>query len=105
MRARALRNKILIEQVTETRDEIGGVIETWSTFATRQAEVEPLNGREYFDSRATQADITIRFRIRYLNGLVPKMRVNYDSRYFDIESVINVKEQSKEMVLMCKESV
>lgn len=105
MRARSLRRKILIEHVTETRDAIGGVIETWSTFAVRHASVEPLNGREYFDSRATQADVTIRFRIRYLEGTVPKMRVNYNSRLFDIESVIDTSERHKEMLLMCKESV
>ena len=49
MRGRHLRHKILIEQVTETRDSAGRVIETWSTYATRRAEVEPLNGREYFE--------------------------------------------------------
>ena len=65
MRGRHLRHKILIEQVTETRDGFGDIVETWSTYATRRAEVEPLNGREYFNSQSLQADVTIRFRIRY----------------------------------------
>jgi len=105
IKARSKRHKILIEKVTETRDSIGGVIETWSTYSALYAEVQPLNGREYFDSKAIQADTTIRFRIRYLQGIIPKMRINYNSRLFDIESVIDVDERRKEMVLMCKESV
>ena len=105
MRARHLRHKILIEQVTETRDGFGDIVQTWTTYSTRRAEVEPLNGREYFDSKSVQADVTIRFRIRYLKDITPKMRINYDSRYFDIQSIINVKERKRELVLMCKESV
>jgi len=105
IKARAKRHKILVEKVTETQDAYGDIVETWSTYYGSYAEVQPLNGKEYFDSQSVQADVTIKFRIRYLQGIIPKMRVSYNSRLFDIESVIDVDERHKETILMCKESV
>ena len=80
------------------------MLETWSTYATVQASIEPISGREYFAAQSTQADVTHRIRIRYLSGIVPKMRVSYNSRIFDILSVINVGERNRELQLMCRES-
>ena len=36
-----------------------------------------------------QADVTCRIYMRYIPGVVPKMRVKYGARIFDILSVIN----------------
>jgi SPP1 family predicted phage head-tail adaptor len=99
-----LRHRIAIERVTETRDTDGSVIETWSTYATVQASIDPISGREYFAAQSVQADVTHRIVIRYLSGIVPKMRVKYGSRIFDILSVINVSERNGELQLMCRES-
>ena len=104
MRIGKLRRRITIERVTETQDTDGAVLETWSTYATVQASIEPISGREYFAAQSTQADVTHRIRIRYLSGIVPKMRVSYNSRIFDILSVINVGERNRELQLMCRES-
>ena len=104
MRIGKLRRRITIERVTETQDTDGAVLETWSTYATVQASIELISGREYFAAQSTQADVTHRIRIRYLSGIVPKMRVSYNSRIFDILSVINVGERNRELQLMCRES-
>jgi SPP1 family predicted phage head-tail adaptor len=81
------------------------VIETWSTFATAQASIEPISGREYIAAQSTQADVSHRIRLRYLSGITPKLRVNYSSRIFDILSVININECNRELQLMCRESI
>jgi SPP1 family predicted phage head-tail adaptor len=99
-----LRHRITIERVTETRDTDGSVIETWSTYVTVQASIEPISGREYFAAQSTQADATHRISLRYLSGIVPKMRVKFGSRIFDILSIINVDERNRELQLMCRES-
>jgi len=99
-----LRHRITIEQVSETQDPDGSVIESWSTYATVQASIEPISGREYVAAQSTQADVTHRIRIRYLSGIVPKMRVSYNSRIFDILSVINLGERNRELQLICRES-
>jgi SPP1 family predicted phage head-tail adaptor len=105
VRAGKLRHRIAIEQVAETQDPDGSVIETWSTFANAHASIEPISGREYFAAQTTQADVTHRICMRYLAGLIPKMRVKYGLRIFDILSVINVNERNRELQLMCKESI
>jgi SPP1 family predicted phage head-tail adaptor len=100
-----LRHRIAIEQVTETQDTDGSVIEIWSAYATVQASIEPLSGREYIAAQSIQADVTHRISLRYMPGITPKMRVNYSSRIFDILSVINVGERNRELQLMCRENI
>lgn len=104
MRAGNLCNRVIIQQTTESRDSsTGSVINTWGTFATVWAAVEPISGREYFSSQQVNSEITARIRIRYLPGVTSKMRISYDSRLFDIQSVIDIDEQHRELHFMCKE--
>lgn len=106
MRAGRLNKLVTIEQVIESRDSKGGVVETWVTFAEVWASIEPLVGREYFDSKQLNAELTAKIRIRYLEGVTSKMRVLYGSRIFEIISPpIDVREGNREMVLMCREDV
>jgi len=74
-------------------------------YATVQASIEPVSGREYFAEQSTQADVTHRVYTRYVSGVVPKMRVKYGSRVFDILSVINTRERNVELQLMCRENI
>lgn len=108
MRAGLLRKTVVVQSTNESRTSSGAVANTWATHCTRRAAVEPISGKEYFDARAENANVTVKFRLRHdsLTGLItPKMRVSYDSRYFDIESVINTGERDKEIILMCRELV
>ena len=105
MRAGRLNKKITIQQTTETQSSIGEVINTWATFAIVWAAIEPLLGREYFESQQVNAEETIRFRIRYVAGITPKMRISWHSRLFDIRSIINVRERNQELLLMAVEDV
>jgi len=65
------------------------------------ARVEPLSGRELFQAQQIQASINTRFTIRHITGITPKMRISYDSKNYQIESVINTNEQNREIQLMC----
>jgi len=103
--AGTLKDRVTIQSVTETRSSSGQVNETWGTFATRWASVEPLQGREFFESQQVNADVTTRVRLRYLEGVTPKMRVLYKTRTFNITSVVNVEERSIETQLLCTEDV
>ena len=105
MRAGPLRNRIIIEKTTESQSSSGEVDNTWSTFATVWASIEPLNVKEYFDSQQVNAEENTRFRIRYLLGVTTKMRISWNSRIYDIRSIININEINKEMVLMAVEDV
>jgi len=105
MRAGDLRHRITLQQKTETRDSFGAVIETWNDVATLYASIEPLRGKEFFDAQQVNAEVTIRIRIRYRSGVTPNMRVLFGTRTFDIQSVINVDERNREMILMCREVI
>ena len=87
------------------QDTDGAVIESWSKFASAQGSIEPVSGREYFDAQTTQADVTHRIYLRYIAGVIPKMRMKYGARIFDILSVINTRERNAELQLMCRENI
>lgn len=76
----------------------------WENVATVHASVEPIQGREYFSGPFQMGENIIRIRIRYLPNINRRMRVKYGSRLLDIYSVIDSKEEHKELQLMCKEN-
>lgn len=105
MRAGRLNKKVIIQQTTESRGVAGGVDDTWSTYITIWASMEPIAGREYFDAQQLNAEVTTLIRIRYNSGVTSKMRVLHGSRVYDILHVINRHERDAEMHLMCKELI
>jgi len=105
VRSGIYRHKITIQQPTESVDAFGQAIKSWSTYAQPFAAVEPLRGREYFASQQFNAEITTRIRLRYLSGVTPKMRVSFDGRIYNIQSIIDVSERNRETHLMCSEGV
>jgi len=105
IRAGELRHRVTIQQKSVTRNTFGEEIVTWQDVATVWAAIEPLRGREFFESQQVNAEVTTRIRIRYRPGITPTMRVVYGSRIFDIQAVINVEERNRELHLMCREEV
>lgn len=104
MRAGALRSRISIQQVSESANTMGEVTKTWSEFASRRAEVNPLRGREFFQAQQLADEATVRFRIRYTSGIDSKMRIVYDNRTFDITAPpIDVENRHREMEIMARE--
>lgn len=100
-----LRHRITIQSKSVSQDSYGEPDETWSTYVNAWASVEPLRGREFMDGMAQGQEVTHRIRMRQRDGVTPEMRVSFDSRVFQIESVINVLEKDREMILMCQELV
>lgn len=99
-----LKNKLSIETLTITQDTRGTPVDTWTEFANVWGAIKPISGREYFDSQTENTETTHRVIIRFLSGLTTKMRINHGGRLFDIESIINPKEQNRELILMCIEN-
>lgn len=105
MRAGDLRHSVTIQQATSSRNSYNEKVLSWSDFATVYAAVEPLQGREYWDAQAINAERTVRFRIRYRSDVTPLMRVSWDSRLFDINAVLDVDGRQRELHLMTTEVV
>ena len=96
--------RVTIEQITSSRDGIGGEIETWSTFATVWAEFVSQSSRKFVAAKQVHSELTALIRIRYRSGITAQMRVRYGSRIFQLVAApINVKEGGESLELMCRE--
>lgn len=106
MKAGDLRHRIVIQSASTAQDAYGEPVQTWGTFATLWAAVEPqpLQGREYFVGQQMQSEVSTRIRIRDYPGITPLMRVLWDSRYFQIESIVADRTNRRELHLMCREN-
>jgi SPP1 family predicted phage head-tail adaptor len=102
MRSGDLRQLITLQSKIVTRDAMGGEVISWVDRGMVPASVEPLRGREYFAAKEQQAETDVRFRIRYWSEVTSAWRVNWEGRYYDILSVIDVNGRHVEQQLMCK---
>lgn len=101
-----LDRRITIQSATITQNAIGEAITSWTNFATVWASVEPISGREFWAMQQVHAEVTVRIRIRYLPGLLPKMRIlGTGSKVFNIEAIINPADQNAHLELLCSEGV
>lgn len=85
MRAGELDRRIVIEDLTDGKDDYGGKTEIWSNFATVWAKKIPMRGREYQAPAQVGAEVDTIFRIRWLAGVTTRMRINDDGQYYDIQ--------------------
>lgn len=87
MRAGELDRKIVIQSSTPTRDDYGGEVQGWSTYATVWAKFTPLRGTERFAAQQPVAVIAGTFRLYWLAGVDETMRISHDGQYWDIRSI------------------
>ena len=99
-----LRERVTIQQATETRNRLGERVSSWSTFAERWASVEGLSGREVLLAGQQQTEVTHRVRLRYVTGLKATMRILWRSRILEITSLLEHNDRS-EHELLCTEAV
>lgn len=104
MKAGELRHRITIQQPTDARGASGGVTKGWSVLAVVWANVQPMSGRELRGlSAEAVSELTHTVCIRHRSDVTTEMRIAWQSRTFDIESIINVNEADEETQLMCRE--
>lgn len=104
-RAGRMRFRITIQAKTDAKGSSGQPVGTWATFRKVWAGADPLKGTELFTAQATEAAHEVVWDIRYLAGVTVKQRILWDSRTFDIKSVVNVGERNKQLLLYCRERV
>jgi len=105
MRSGTLRHRCWIKTPTHA-NTAGTVTTTWGTAAVCWGSLQPLRGREWTESHlAENAEVTSRFRMRYVASIVPTMQLTFGTRTFEIISVINPDERNIELELMLKELV
>lgn len=99
-----MTKRITFQSLVTTQNEYGEMVSGWTDVKTVWASIEPLSGRDFFQAQAVQSEITHKIITRW-TGATPDMRIKYGTRYFDIESVINEKEQGAKYIVMAKEVI
>ncbi len=99
------RHLITVQQPSVTKDEIGGQVRTWSTFASPWAVAKPTGGSQRTFAGKIDNPAGVEFTIRYVSGITEKMRISWGSRLFDIKNVLNVDERNIYLVLKTEERV
>lgn len=110
-RAGPKRQRISVQTLSEVQDTFGQTIPTWTTQGTYWAEVRNLAGREAVNAKQIKADTTHQVTMRYIGtlfstaGLLPSMRLLFNTRVFNILWVNNIDERNREYQLLCQEYV
>lgn len=100
------RNKRITLQRLVTAPTAGGeTTDELMTVATAWAAIEPLKGDEAWSARQQQATTTHTIGFVYVAGVTPGMRAVYGSRVFQLESVVNVREENRELLCTATEVV
>ena len=97
--------RVTIQRQVTTQDSAGQVNNSWSVTATVWASIAPVTAREFFVASGERAEVTHRIGLVYGPTVVPRDRIVYGSRIFDIRSVLNTDERNRELLLMCTEHV
>jgi len=90
-----LRHRITLQKKITTTNENGFNVESWEDVKTLWAAATNLHGREYFAAAAVQAENTVKFTIRYLEGIDESMRILFQGRHYNITSIDNIKYQNR----------
>lgn len=105
MRAGKLNKLIDIHKLTLTRSTISGeMAESWSTFSSAiWAGIDYLENSEAFGGRDLPKlfeKTNLVFTIRYLSGVIPTMKIVYDSENYQIKSIQNVNQKDVELQIL-----
>lgn len=90
-----LRHRIIIQKLTTILNENGFKIDTWIDYKTVWASISNLRGREYYVAATIKAENTVKFKIRYIDGIDTTMRIRFRDKSYNIISIDNIKYENK----------
>lgn len=89
------RRRITFQQLKAEVKENGFEEEMWKDYKTVWAKVSNLSGREFYQAATVHAEKTVKFMIRYINGIDESMRILFNQTLYDITTIDNVKYENK----------
>lgn len=88
MKAGKLTQRITIQRATETINEVGSPILTWSDFASRWAEKVEQSTSEFIRDYGATDETAIVFRTWYIEGVTGGDRVFWGGQAFNIKGIV-----------------
>lgn len=109
--AGSFRQKVEIQTPFLLEDNQGGGLYQWSTIATAWARIETIDSgsygslvnRENWEEGQLRARNSYRITLRYGPTITTDMRIIYNGRDLEIQSVVNVDELNWVITLFCQE--
>lgn len=105
MRLGAMRHVVKIQKQSTAQDSTGQNVLAWTTFAERRAAVQRTPGNEVFASAVRNGRVPTVFRLRYLTGVSPAMRIVMDDKVYNIISAADPSGTGEELVITAEELV
>jgi SPP1 family predicted phage head-tail adaptor len=102
-----LDKQVVIQANVRTDDGGGGANINYVDTGTAWASIEPGSGREFFEAKQLNPELSHVVKIRYRASVTPNHRLRYVSqsvdRVFAIHSVSDPLERHEQLVLLCSE--
>lgn len=95
MKSEELKHRLTFQSFTTTVNDNGFEVEEWVDFKTVWAAITNLHGREYFAAAAVKVENTVKFTIRYIEGIDEGMRMLFKGKQYNISSIDNIKYANK----------
>ncbi len=95
MTAGTLRHRVTIERRSSGVDSVGQPVDTWTKSADVWASISPVTGNEFYIASGKRAEITHEIMLRHGVTLAPRDRILFDSRVFDVVSILNSEERNR----------
>ena len=102
--AGAMRYQVRIESRSSVQDSAGEPELIWQSFASRRAELARTPGREIF-AQGREARVPTVWKLRFLDGVTPGMRLLCRGKVYDIISAIDPDGRRAETVITSQELV
>lgn len=87
----------------EKENALSQKVQELAEVKTVWAGVEPTRGREYQEAQRVRPELTYKVTTRYHKEVTPDMFIKFKGRYFNIVSIINVKEKNEMLEIICTE--
>ena len=105
MRFGLLKQRITIQIPSRSKNSFNEWVESWGTWKTVWASIEPASGNRYYEAKQANAEVDGLIRIRYLTGIQPTMLIKYGNRIFQIKSLVTPKENRREIHIYYQEAL
>lgn len=106
MRAGSLNKLITFEKQSVISDGMGGESVTWTNHASDVfAALWSVSAKEKLSASKETMTATHRIRIRYRSDIVPAMRIKYQTKYYNITSIINPDMANEMIDILATEAV
>lgn len=106
MKVGRMRDRVAIQKLSGTKNELGQPDESWVAYVSRFAEITPLDAKEKAESGAELSESMIKVRLRYDSEtklIDHAYRVVFGGVNYELSGdPVNVFNRNRDLILTCK---